>query len=172
MKYAQGNNLMKIHLLTGLCLLTSAGCLLIGYCLTEHWLILAFLPGVIIYWFIMRKKPGIWPVSIILVIYNVFAVAGLSIGLSPYLMTIGCLAAMASWDLVLFNQSMVGDRHQPNVMLLEKLHLQALAIAVSLGLLLSILSLNIRLHLPFVLVAGLIILAAFGLIRGYKYFLR
>ena len=163
---------MKIKMLTGLSCLTSTGCLLVGSYLAELWFICWAVLGMIILWISFRKKPGIWPISIILIIYIVFAVAGLLLGLSPYLITIGCMAAMALWDLVLLNRNIVSEPLQPNVVLLEKLHLHALSIAIGLGLLLSILSLNIHLHLPFGLVVGLTILAAYGIFRGYKYLLK
>ena len=159
---------MKIRLITNVCFLASAGCMLAGYWLAKFWYILLILFVMTITWCIIRNKSGLWPVSLILVIYIGLAVFGFLINLSPYLMAIGCTAALATWDLVLFRKDIDADSDKPKISLLEMLHMRSLTIAIGFGFLLSVLGLNIHFHLPFVVIAGLSLVSAFGLYQSFR----
>lgn len=159
---------MRIQLMTSLCFLASVGCLLVGYWLAEFWYILLILFGMAILWFIIRNRSGLWPISMILVIYIALAVFGLLMNLSSYLMTIGCAAALASWDLVLFRKDTDADSHKQKDTLVERLHVRSLSIAIGSGLLLSVLVLNIHISLPLGVIVGLSLILAFGLYKSYE----
>ncbi len=87
-------------------------------------------------------------------------------------MIIGCTFALALWDLSLFGKDGNRNPSQPKDVLLEKLHLKALAIASGFGLLVSILSLNIHMHMSFGLIGGLLVLVALGLHLSLRFPMR
>ncbi len=159
---------MKIQILTGFCFLTSAVCLLAGYCMADLWFIWWVLLLLILPWVILRKKPGILPASLTLIEYLVLVATGILSGLSSYLMIVGCASALACWDLVLYQKDITGNPALPKDVLYEQIHLITLATAISLGLFLSILSLHVHIRLPFGLIAGLALLAAFGVFQGFR----
>jgi len=151
-----------------ICTLGSILCLIFGFSLAGYWEIILLLPAIPLYWYFTRKVSTGLTISILLLVYVLLAAIGLLKDLSPYPMVIGCVLALAGWEsaqfLLNFHDTSM-DLTNPR---LEYLHNKDLVIAIGFGLLLALLGLNIRLHLPFGLVAGLVLLAAFGLYRGLR----
>ena len=156
-----------------ICAAISLLCLTAGFGLAGHWEILLAIPALLLYGFLTRKIAGTATASLLLVLYTLCAALALLADLSPCLMIAGCSFALVSWDSALFSFPNVGNSTlHSSSQRLETLHLRDLVIAIGLGLLLALLGLNVRLHLPFGLVAGLAVLAAYGLYRGLRYFMN
>ncbi len=151
------------------CTLLSALFLLAGYSLGGNWKLLLPLLAIPLAWILFRKAAASLRLSILLFVYVFLAALGLFLHLSSYLMIGGCAFALAGWEsagfLLNFRSSPMRSKDQR----LEGLHTKDLALAIGSGLLLALLGLNVRLQLPFGLVAGLAILAAYGLYRGFKH---
>jgi hypothetical protein len=163
---------MKSHstlLIIIACLAISSGCLAAGYILAGYWLIFLAFPLMSIAWLLTYKRSTYLSASILLSGYVILASVGIIAKLSSALMVIACTAALASWDLLQIDQS--ASRYSPGKTngLLEKYHLNSLALAASTGLILSLISANISLQFPFVLIAILVLLAAGSLIYSMQH---
>jgi hypothetical protein len=145
-------------------------CLIIGFGFAGYWEIILFLPAIALYWFFTRKARVGIDLSIILFVYVFLAAIGLLKNVSTYLMIVGCSLALASWESSLFSLQIRDESTSSTNQRLEYLHNKDLIIAIGSGLLIAILGLNVRLYLPFGLIAGLVLLAAYGLYRGFKYY--
>jgi hypothetical protein len=88
------------------------------------------------------------------------------------LMTIVCVAALVSWELLLFDQSDLGNSLDNNNLLREKYHLKSLALTASVGLILALISANISLRIPFVVVVLLILFFMGCLIYGVQIYFK
>ncbi len=150
------------------CLVIALSCLLAGYGLAGQWLILPALAGMALGWLALRDRPGISPHGILLVAYIFLAAGGILFGGSPYLMIAGVTAALACWDLRRFAESLEGDQVSDLAAALQKQHLEALALAASLGLLLGLGGALLRLHIPFGLTVFLVLMAYLALERGLR----
>jgi hypothetical protein len=151
------------------CTLLAALCLLAGFLLGRNWVNLLLLLVIPLAWVFLRKASAGLTSSILLFAYIFLAVVGLLNHLSPYLLIGGCAFALGAWEstqfLLNFRNSPVRSANQR----LENFHNKDLGLAVGFGLLLALVGLNIRLRLPFGLIAVLALLAAYGLYRGFKY---
>lgn len=157
----------KTHsLIFSICLIISTGCLAVGYIFAGYWLILFIVPLIIIMWVFTNKQSAFWPASSILLVFVILATVGIIAELSPVLMTISCTAALACWDLLLFKNSVTEISHKNNNLVLEKYHLKSLALAISVGLILSLIIANISLHLPFIVIVFLALVIIVCLIYG------
>ena len=164
---------MKIHsTVLNICLIISTGCLGAGYILAGYWLILPVLLSIVFFWIITRNRSVFWSASGLLLAYVLLAAFGLTAGLSSTLMIVACTAALVSWDLILFNQSMVTNSLARSIVALEKTHLLSLAVAASAGLMLALLSSNINLHFSFVIIILLVLTTIGGLIFGMQYIMK
>ncbi len=92
---------------------------------------------------------------------------GLLTGATPFLMLLSATFALASWDLVLLDQALAGSSGSSAqaVTLLEKRHYSNLALALGLGLVITVAGRMIHLQIPFVGMIVLMILALLGLDR-------
>ena len=151
------------------CLAISSGCLAAGYILAGYWLIFLAFPLMSIAWLLTYKRSTFLSASILLSAYVILAAVGIIAELSSTLMVIACTVALASWDLLQVDQSASGYSPGKTNGVLEKYHLNSLALAVSTGLILSLISANISLQFPFVLIAILVLLAAGSLIYNMQY---
>ena len=151
------------------CLAISSGCLAAGYILAGYWLIFLAFPLLLIAWLLTYKRSTYLSASILLSGYVILASVGIMTELSTVLMVIACTTALASWDLLQIDQS--ASRYSPDKTngLLEKYHLNSLALAISTGLILSLTSANISLQFPFVLIAFLVLVAVGSLIYSMQY---
>jgi hypothetical protein len=161
---------MKIRALRlYLCLVIATACLGVGYFLAGYWQIVPILLGTFVIWAWMKKQSGAWSASSFLLVYTVLAAVGVLADLSTALMIIACGFALASWDLLRFEQSIVGNATCHTGTSLEKHHLRSLAVAMATGLLFTIMSLYIHLQLPFVVIVSLVLIALGGLTYGVQY---
>ena len=151
------------------CLLISSGCLAAGYILSGYWLILLAFPLMLIAWLLTYKRSMYGSASILLSGYVILASVGIIAEVSTALMIIACTTALVSWDLLQVNQSASGYPPGKTNGLLEKSHLNSLALAASAGLILSLLSANIKLQFPFVVIAFLVLTALGSLIYSMQY---
>ncbi len=152
-----------------ICAAISLLCLAAGFGLAGHWEILLAIPALLLCGLLTRKTAGTATASLLLVLCTLCAALALLADISPYLMITGCSFALVAWDSALYSFPSAGNSTlHSSSQRLETLHLRDLVIAIGLGLLLALLGLGIRLHLPFGLVAGLAMLAAYGLYRGLR----
>ena len=152
-----------------LSLVMATACLGIGYALAGYWQIVPVLLGTFFFWAWMKKQSVAWSDSTFLLVYTVLAAAGVVIDLSVALMVITSAFTLASWDLLRFEQGLVGNASSHTDMALEKHHLRSLAVALVTGLLFAMLSLYIRLQLPFIVIVSLVLIALGGLTYGVQY---
>ena len=119
--------------------------------------VIVLLPAVLFIYAPRRTGPAV--ITGALAAAAALAGAGVLLGAPPVLMICGAVAALAAWDLV----DLVSMK-EPNA-LYERQHLQALALALGLGLLAALAGLSLRVQLPFIVVALLVGLLLFGLDR-------
>lgn len=142
---------MKSYMiLQRICLLASVACLGIPYLLAGNWLIILFFLAMAGFWIFMKKRSASWTASILLVIFVLLAAGGVLANSPTPLMIVACTAALAWWDLTNFGESLVADQPPETIVLLERDHLQSLALAVSAGLILAIGSSYLDLQVPFI----------------------
>lgn len=164
---------MKSHsVLLVTCLLISSGCLAAGYILSGYWLILLAFPLMLIAWQLTYKRSTFVSASILLSGYVILASAGIIAGLSTVLMLIACTTALVSWELLQVNQNVSGYPPGKINGVLEKQHLNSLALAASAGLTLSLISATLTLHLPFVVIALLVFMALGSLTYGMRHLMH
>jgi hypothetical protein len=104
--------------------------------------------------------------------YIALAGIGIEADMSLILMIIGCAFALASWDLIHFKQSKVGNPFLKTKASMEKNHLQSLALAVFTGLLLAFLGSMIHLRLAFGVIVLLVLMAVGGIVYGLRIFMK
>ena len=151
---------MKTHsIVLVFCLVTTVGCLGIGYILSGYWWILPVLLAMGIFWMTTKNRSTFWSASILLVAYVILAVIGVTLNHSIHLTVPGCAAALACWDLIHFRQSIDGTPRHKFDMLLERYCLKSLAIAVVTGLSLAFIGSSINLHFSFGVMVSLVLVA-------------
>ena len=91
-----------------------------------------------------------WSSSILLLVFVLIAVTGVMAEYSTLLMVVACTAALAWWDLANFEQSIVVSQPLETLFLLERHHLQSLAMAVSGGLILAFIGSFLNLQISFI----------------------
>ena len=153
-------------------LLISTGCLAAGYILFGYWLIFLVFPLMLIAWLLTYKRSIYLAASILLSGYVTLAAIGITLDLSPVLMIIAPTTALVSWDLLQFDQGSSGNLFYKSNLLREKHHLSSLALATSTGLILALLSANINLHIPFVVVVFLVLLTMGCLMYGAQFVVK
>jgi len=149
-------------------LIISTGSLGAGYILAGYWQILPVFFLLALMWILSKKQPVFWPASGFLFVYVILSAIGVIINLSLGLMIVGCIAALASWDLVQFNRSMAETSLASTDPLLEKYHLSSLVVASALGLVLALVGSSISLRLPFVVILALVLIGMGCLLYGTK----
>jgi hypothetical protein len=150
---------MKSYLIIQtICLLTSITCLGFPYILAGDWLIIFFFLAMAGLWISMKRRSIFWSASILLIVFVLLAAVGVLANLSVPLMVIACTAALACWDLANFRESIVAGQALKTSILLERYHLQSLALAISGGSTLAVVSSYLNLQIPFI---GTVLLALF-----------
>ena len=152
-----------------ICLVISSGCLAAGYVLSGYWLIFLAFTILLVAWLLTYQRSTFLSASILLSGYVILAAVGIIGGLSTALMLIACTAALVSWDLLQMDQSASGYPPGKTSGALEKYHLNSLALAASIGLTLSLVSANLSLQFPFVVIVFLVLIAAGSLIYTMQY---
>jgi len=154
------------------CLIITTVCLGAGYILAGYWLILPVFLAMLLFWIFTKNQPVFITASSLLVVFVILAVIGITADLSLILMIVACIAALVSWDLMQFNQGLVGNSlHKTNASL-ENNHLYSLGLAAFAGLTLALISSYINMQFPFVLILLLVLTTVGGLIYGMQYILK
>lgn len=152
------------YLLWG-CGLVAIICLVCPFGLAGQWsIMLAFAAGALLSW-LFRSKIGAWFPSVLLVLYLLAACAGLLMNMEPAWMMVGVTAALGGWDLAQFRLRLQTGAWTDLVLQLERRHAQCLIAALSLGLLLALTGLFLRVQLPFGVIVFIILLALGSLYR-------
>jgi hypothetical protein len=160
----------KTHsLLLSICLIVSSGCLAAGYILAGYWLILFVFPLIISMWVFTNKQSPFWSASSILLVFVTLAAIGIVAELSLMFMIISCTAALVSWDLLQLKNSIAGNSDDNKSLILEKRHLKSLTLAASGGLILTLISANLSLHIPFVVIIFLVLATIVSLIYSMPF---
>lgn len=142
---------MKNHIIVQrICLLTSITCLSFPYLLAGHWPIMLIFLVMAAFWRSIKKMSVFWSSSILLLVFVLIAVTGVMAEYSTLLMVVACTAALAWWDLANFEQSIVVSQPLETLFLLERHHLQSLAMAVSGGLILAFIGSFLNLQISFI----------------------
>jgi len=102
------------------------------------------------FWRFIKERSVFWSSSVLLMVFVFIAVAGVMAEFSTLLMAVACTAALAWWDLANFEQNIVVSQPLETLFLLERYHLQSLAIAVSGGLILVFVGSFLNLQIPFI----------------------
>lgn len=160
---------MKSHsTLLKICLAISTVCLSAGYLSTGYWQILFVFPTLALIWYFVVKYSVFWSASIFLVVYLLLAAIGIFVDLSRFLMLIASTTALASWELMQFNQKQVEISLLKSNDLLEKNHLKTLALATGTGLILVFISSGISLEIPLIVTSILVLILFGGFLFGVR----
>lgn len=151
------------------CLTISTGCLTVRYIFAGYWQIVMLFPLLLIFWLLIHKRSIYLSASIFLIGYVILAAVGIMLEFPVGLMVIACVAAMVSWELLLFDQSNAGTSLDKSNFLREKYHLTSLALTASVGLTVALISANVSLRIPFVVVVFLVLIFMGCLIYGVQF---
>jgi hypothetical protein len=156
------------RILSLICQFISTACLVSGFASVGQWA--AWVLGLMIFlaWLSDLKWPSGWLPPLLLIASTGLAAVGLFTGVSPLAMILAATFALSSWDLVLFDHTLVGISSSQTVSILEKKHFQSLALALGLGLLVTITGRVIRFQIPFAGMVILVILVLFSLERLWR----
>ena len=142
-----------------LCILASLACLLAGLGAGGQWS--AGLPALApaLLFLLARRTPSGWLPAAALVLSTGLAAAGILSGQPPFMLALGVIAALASWDLVLLENSLAGGPPQ-HAALFAGRHLKSLAFATGLGTLCVAVGVGgaLQLSLPFGILILLVVL--------------
>ena len=164
---------MKMHsIIAELCLAISALCLGAAYMPGRYWLIIPVLLVVILIRRITKKWPPFWISSGLLAVYIFLAAMGVAVNLPLQPILLGCVTALAGWELAGFERTMAGNSCPETGLPLEKHHLQSLAATSAAGLSLALISSYLDLDYPFGVTALLALMAMGGLTFGVQYLME
>ncbi len=153
-----------LYLSLGLAMVSLAA----GFGPARAWLALPAFLAMGLFWLFTHKQPGIWASSAVLIAYLGMTCISLLSGSSPLLALLGVTAALASWDLVVFERSLAGAPPAEGLRRLERQHLACLAFAAGIGLLSGFAGISIRIKLPFGVIVLLVLIAVVGIERGWR----
>jgi hypothetical protein len=154
------------------CLTISTGCLTVGYIFAGIWQIVLLFPLLLILWLLTYKQSTYLSASIFLIGFVIIAALGILLDFSVILMIFGCVTALVSWELFQFAQNNMGNSLDKNNFLREKYHLTSLVLTASLGLILALMSANVSLRIPFIVVGFLVLIFMGCLIYGIQFVVR
>jgi hypothetical protein len=140
------------------CILASLACMLAGLAAGGQWTAgLPALAPALLMLLARRITPSSWLPTIALVLSTGLAAIGILSGRQPFLLALGVIAALASWDLALMENSLHGSPPQ-QAAFFEDRHLKSLRLAVGLGTLAVGLGGALQLSLPFGILILLVVL--------------
>lgn len=150
---------MRLHAtICALCLLLSLVCLAGAYMLGGYWLIWPAIIAMLAFGMTARGQSAFWPATSLLAVYVLLAVLGIIIRASMLLIVVGCIFALAAWDLADFDGSMLAEAPPKARASLQKNRLQSLVIMAGISLLLMGATYWLRLQLPFGIIVALVVL--------------
>jgi hypothetical protein len=140
-----------------LCILASLACMLAGLAAGGRWTagLPALAPALIM--LLARRTPAGWLPAAALVLSTGLAAAGILSGAPPFLLALGVMAALASWDLALLENSLRAGPPQHAAFFAGR-HLKSLALAIGLGTLVVGVGGALQLSLPFGVLVLLVVL--------------
>lgn len=150
---------MKLHsIIRAVCLLASIACLALAYVPTGDWLVLLVIPAMLLFWVLTKKRSAFWPASSLLTVYVLLALMGVTRHTPLLLLVIGCVFALAGWDLNDLSLGTVGQGPRGAGAELEMRRLQSLALMTGISVALAAVSLWLRLQLSFGAIVLLVLL--------------
>lgn len=152
-----------------ICLILSVLCLAVGYGIAGQWIgaALAILMGPA--WWLARRHPRSWLPFACLLGSVGLAVAGRLIGSPPLWMIFGSTGSLAVWDLVFLDSAPGNPSSVEQTRHYEKQHLQSLLLALSCGLLGTLLGRFLHLRISFLVLLLFVIFLLFALDRVWGY---
>jgi hypothetical protein len=132
------------------------------------WMIHPVLAGICLPFVIARRRSLFQPASVLLVGAFCLAVVSVLMQLSFPLMLVANLSALASWDLLLFTQTVKRTETREQISLLEERYHQSLGVAFAGGVLLSHAAANLAFSLPFIAILLLCALVLGGMFFGAR----
>ncbi len=140
-----------------LCILAALACTMAGFAAGGSWM--AALPALAPAFLMLqaRRIKESWLPTAALVLSTGLAAVGILSGVRPFLLALGVIAALASWDLVLLENSLRGGPPQ-HAAFFEGRHLKSLALAMGVGVLAVGVGRAIQLSLPFGVLILLVVL--------------
>jgi hypothetical protein len=157
------------NFLFAICLITLTISLAAGFLITEQWVgfWIAIITGFA--WYLARKYSDSWLLHVCLVASVSQAVIGTLTGFPPLLAIFSSGIALAVWDLIFLNASLTDSSYAEQTRRYESSHLQSLAWAVVLGLVMAGLGRLLHIQTPFIfLVLGVVLMiVGLDLVLGY-----
>lgn len=163
------DTMRTLVLLRNACLVISGLSLAAASLVGGHWAIVGVLPAQAAFWFALRKQSVQWRSSCLLVMYLAVAIVGILLGMTVAILLVGTIATLAAWDLMNFGETLRDASGPESINLLARSHLRSLALALSMGALLSAAGLALDLDLPFAVVGVLALALVASLARAAKH---
>ena len=158
------------RILTLVCPMLCAACLAAGYAANGGGVAIAAGASTGLIWLLAHKRPASLSPAAALIIAVIWGAVGLLAHATPLLMILGTTLALASWDLMLLDQTLTNcaNSSAQTLNLFEHRHYQGLALALGFGWLLVIAGRMIHFEIPLVGMILLVILAMFSLDRIWR----
>jgi hypothetical protein len=117
-----------------------------------------------------HKRPATPLPLVAFVISMAWSAAGLLTNASAWLMILSATFALASWDLVLFENSLTDNplSSAATRALFQNTHYRSLALALGLGLLIVLVGRTIQVQVSFVIIGLLVLLALFSIAHLWR----
>ncbi len=121
-------------------------------------------------WWLAHKWPATLLPSVAFVISIAWGAAGLLTGAPALLLILSAAFALASWDLVRFNQILADNpiSSTPTIALFQNRHYCGLALTLGFGLLIVLAGRTIQVQISFVIMGLFVLLALFSIDRIWR----
>ena len=159
-------------ILNKVCAATATVCLSLAYLLSGYWLIILVFLAMTLFWKLLKNGSIFRTSSALLALFVVVAAIGVTVDLSTPLILIASTAALISWDLTNFVESVTDNQREETKRRLEGFHLRSLAVASSAGLLVSLIASYASFELPFGVMLLLGLIAMGGITYGLQSFAK
>ncbi len=152
----------NVSRLRTLSILIAVACLATAYLLAGYWTILPVLAAMAVPWLLFGRFSASRRASFLLIAFVGLSLVGVVLKLSIMLLIPGIIAALAAWDLASFAEILSTAISADHGQRLWRQHLQALVVALALGLILALAAALSSISLPFAVVAliALVLVAA------------
>ncbi len=149
-------------------LVATTACLATGYLAFGLWIILPILLLVALVGLSAWREPSTWMPTLALAVNAGLAAIGLLSGAMPFLMILSATLGLAVWDLEMLDRDLMKGTAIPEAVRFEKKHYAILVVALVPGLLAAAASQVVRIHIPFIVMMLLAILAFACLIQVWS----